>query len=420
MPMITRRGVGLATTAVAVFFLASATRVGWLHLADAMLWALLALSFAFPWLTIAGLRAYRQVKVSTTGRSRVAPLEGDRVDLEMIVENPGALPRYLVAAGCDSLSGDGSGSRHRFLFWEIPRLGRRSVSQRVELYRRGRHHFTPPVLESTGPFGMFRRRKRSRTPLSVLVYPRWFPMRRVGLLDAAQGAAEGRNRSRAGGEIAGSRRYVFGDPVRLMHWRNTARAGRPAVKEFDAWADNAVVLAMDVGAVQGAPGESTLDYGARLAASIARATTAAGGEVGLLTGASGAQPTVNWRTLMKSLALLDAVPGRHLCNALRRLQPGERVFAVVWAGDAASVAALSDLCRRGCSVAAVLLEGFAPGDEAGRALTVLRQAGAAAVACRRGALEEAVSAIERAHGGRTGRAPLASRVSDTARRGLAA
>jgi len=267
---------------------------------------------------------------------------------------------------------------------------------------------------------MFRRRKRSRTPLNLLVYPRWVPMRRVGLLDAAQGAAEGRTRSRVGGEVAGSRRYAFGDPVRLMHWRNTARTGRPAVKEFDAWADNAVTLALDVGMVQGSPGESTLDYGVRLAASVSRTVIAGGGEVALLTGAEDMQQTADWRAVMKSLAVLDPKPGRSLGSALKEVQPGDRVFGVVWARDAASVMALAALCRRGCSVAAVVLEGFAPGDEAAHALGLLRRAGAAVVACRRGALEEAVAAIERAHAGRARRSLLPRGETGMDERALAA
>ena len=403
MPMITRRGAGLAATAVAVFFVASATRVGWLHLADAVLWGILAFSLVFPWLSVAGLRASRHVRVRSTGRRGVAPVEGDSVDLGMTVENPGVLPRFLVSAGCDSTVGGAPGPRHRFFMSDIPRLGRRDLSCAVEVHRRGRHRFGPPLLESSGPFGMFRRRKRSRTPLNLLVYPRWIPMRRVGLLDAAQGTAEGRTRSRVGGEVAGSRRYVFGDPMRLMHWRNTARTGRPAVKEYDAWADNAVTVALDVGMVQGEPGESTLDYGARLAASVSRTIIAGGGEVALTTGAGDMQRTADWRAVMKLLAVLEAKPGRSLGSALKEVQPGDRVFAVVWARDAASVTALAALSRRGCSVAAAVLEGFAPGDEAAHSLGLLRRAGAAVVVCRRGALEEAVAAIERAHAGRARR-----------------
>jgi len=410
----------LAVTAVAVFFVASATRVGWLHLADAVLWGILALSLVFPWLSIAGLRASRHVSVRSTGRRGVAPVEGDSVDLGMTVENPGVLPRFLVSAGCDSTIGGVPGSRYRFFMSDVPGRGRRDLSCGVEVRRRGRHCFSPPILESSGPFGMFRRRKRSRTPLNLLVYPRWVPMRRVGLLDAAQGAAEGRTRSRVGGEVAGSRRYAFGDPVRLMHWRNTARTGRPAVKEFDAWADNAVTLALDVGMVQGSPGESTLDYGVRLAASVSRTVIAGGGEVALLTGAEDMQQTADWRAVMKSLAVLDPKPGRSLGSALKEVQPGDRVFGVVWARDAASVMALAALCRRGCSVAAVVLEGFAPGDEAAHALGLLRRAGAAVVACRRGALEEAVAAIERAHAGRARRSLLPRGETGMDERALAA
>ncbi len=58
--MITRRGVGLVLTAVGIFFLASITRVGWLHLADAVMWAMIVVGLALPWLTVPGLRAARR------------------------------------------------------------------------------------------------------------------------------------------------------------------------------------------------------------------------------------------------------------------------------------------------------------------------------------------------------------------------
>jgi len=243
---------------------------------------------------------------------------------------------------------------------------------------------------------MFRRRKRFEAPSNLLVYPRWMPMSRVGLLDLTQGVADGHSRSRVGGEIAGSRRYVFGDPMRQMHWRNSARTGRLAVKEFDARTDNAVVLALDVGMVRGEPGETTLDYGARIAASVSRAITGAGGDVSLMTGSATGAPTTNWAEMMRSLAMLEPSPGRSLGNALRQLVPGTRLLAAVWARDAVSVAALSALARRGCTVTAVVLDGFEPGDDGAQAVGMLRNAGIAAVSCHRGALEDAIAAIERA------------------------
>ncbi len=50
--MITRRGIGFVIIGVSVFFVASATRVGWLHVADALLWGIIALSAVLPWITL--------------------------------------------------------------------------------------------------------------------------------------------------------------------------------------------------------------------------------------------------------------------------------------------------------------------------------------------------------------------------------
>jgi len=394
--MITRRGVGLLLTAIAVFFVASATRVGWLHLADAVLWGLLALSLIFPWAAVSGVRATRRIGVRRGGRRSVTPVEGDTVDVDVSLENPGAWPRYLLSGSYDSTLEAGDGQRHRFFFAMLPRRARITATRRVEVRRRGRHFLGSLTLECSGPFGMFRRRKRFEAPSNLLVYPRWVPMGRVGLLDLTQGVADGHNRSRAGGEIAGSRRYVFGDPMRQMHWRNSARTGRPAVKEFDARTDNAVVLALDVGMVRGKPGETTLDYGARIAASVSRAITGAGGDVSLMTGSATGAPTTNWAGMMRSLAMLEPSPDRSLGNALRQLVPGTRLLAAVWARDGVSVAALSALARRGCTVTAVVLDGFEPGDDGAQAVGMLRNAGIAAVSCHRGALEDAIAAIERA------------------------
>lgn len=99
--MITRRGVGMVLTAVGIFFLASITRVGWLHLADAVMWAMIVVGLALPWLTVPGLRAARKVK---TGRARdeVAPLVGDDIDVQVDIANGGIFPRFLVTASYES------------------------------------------------------------------------------------------------------------------------------------------------------------------------------------------------------------------------------------------------------------------------------------------------------------------------------
>lgn len=52
----------------------------------------------------------------------------------------------------------------------------------------------------------------------------------------------------SGLEYAGSRPYVPGDPVRMLHWRLTARTGRPFVREHEALKRTCVHLVVDTSA----------------------------------------------------------------------------------------------------------------------------------------------------------------------------
>ena len=89
------------------------------------------------------------------------------------------------------------------------------------------------TVESRAPFGLFRWRTRLEAPLSVLVYPEVHAMERLPLLEGAQGTAARPRRTPMGHEIVSSRQYFPGDPVRDIHWRNTARLGKPMVKEHE-------------------------------------------------------------------------------------------------------------------------------------------------------------------------------------------
>ena len=60
-----------------------------------------------------------------------------------------------------------------------------------------------------------------------------------------------------GTDLAGYRYYLPGDPLRIIHWRNTARVGRPMVKEFDSSRGQTLHLLFD--ATQGL-GSGQKDY----------------------------------------------------------------------------------------------------------------------------------------------------------------
>jgi uncharacterized protein (DUF58 family) len=171
-------------------------------------------------------------------------------------------------------------------------------------------------------------------------------MERVGLIGSNAGDVSSRRRARRGDEISGSRRYVYGDTVRDIHWKSTARTGRPSVKQYDAGAEDSVIVGLDLTFDYGEGSESTLEYAATLCASVARAISIRGGSVSVATGSDLAQPTYDWSNIMHTLAIAERDAGSPLATSLKDVLPGQRVFAGVSSKDAASISALAGLSRR--------------------------------------------------------------------------
>jgi len=72
----------------------------------------------------------------------------------------------------------------------------------------------------------------------------------------------------------------------------------------------------------------------------------------------------------------------------------ERVIAFVHSSNFDLFSALAAMSRSGSDVAAVVFEGFMPGDDAGHAVNMLASVGASAIACHRGDLSAAIHSME--------------------------
>ena len=87
------------------------------------------------------------------------------------------------------------------------------------------------------PFGLFQNCvKVSAPPATLTVLPRRFPIPAFQMPGAAAFKVSGEtNTNRIGnsGEFVGLRDYRPGDPLRQIHWKSWARAGRPIVKELE-------------------------------------------------------------------------------------------------------------------------------------------------------------------------------------------
>lgn len=393
--MITRRGVGLLIVAICGFFVASATRVGWLHVADALLVGMLLLSALLPHLTVARLKVKTRFNVPGSSRKEPAPRVGDDVQLELSLVNRSWIPRVFLSAFASNAGNDAGRSLGRAFFPVVPARGSAASKVNVKCSTRGWYRIDTVRLETRAPFGLFKARRRRGADSSVLVYPLWYEMKGVRLIDTLHGDRSGRRPARRGEEVAGSRRYVAGDAMRDMHWKNTARTGRPTVREFDAGVEEALTIALETGLNAGEGQESTLEYSISIAASVGRFVLARGGTVRLGVDGKVSEPVFDWLELMKLLAVIGAKEMPSMSDTLREIAPGSRVLAIVPGVHASTISAVINASRQGNALAAVVLERFTDSNTESSAARDLLGNGVPAVVCLRGQMGAAITAIER-------------------------
>ncbi len=115
---------------------------------------------------------------------------------------------------------------------------KQEVSVQVELMplQRGVLHFTGVTLARPDPIGLFRSFVKTTLPQSVLILPkRHFlpPIALPGTMKYQQGGVALASQIGQSDEFVALRDYRRGDPIRHIHWRSWAKAGKPIVKEFE-------------------------------------------------------------------------------------------------------------------------------------------------------------------------------------------
>jgi uncharacterized protein (DUF58 family) len=105
----------------------------------------------------------------------------------------------------------------------------------IKCKARGEHEFGPIEIQSGDVFGLYRRTEKVETPETLLVYPRYVPVEKLGIparqpfgdFKAVQHLATDPLRMR------GVREYAIGDNPRYIHWKATARRGELQTKLFE-------------------------------------------------------------------------------------------------------------------------------------------------------------------------------------------
>ena len=256
----------------------------------------------------------------------------------------------------------------------------KSWSVRVPLMRRGHFRVEPLALRSGDPLGLFESHASVGSASNVIVYPRVEVLPGWRLPPAfIEGAHAHPVRTPHTTPHATSiRPYAPGDSYNRIHWRSTARQGELQVKEFDLEQTADVWIFLDLERVHhtGAGDESTLEYGVRLAASVAArallenrnvAMTASGARIAPLPPDRGAR---QYQKTMQVLAAVmadgDAPLVEVLVEGVARLRRGMTAVVITPSLERDWVRLLGPLRVRGVETVTILLDGPAFAAEARR------------------------------------------------------
>ncbi len=118
----------------------------------------------------------------------------------------------------------------------LPPKGEGEVRMEILPRHRGVLRFTGATLARTDPLGLFRSFARVSAPQTVLILPKryWLPpIALPGSMKYQEGGVALASSVGRSDEFVSLRDYRRGDPLRHIHWRSWAKAGRPIVKEFE-------------------------------------------------------------------------------------------------------------------------------------------------------------------------------------------
>ncbi len=177
---------------------------------------------------------------------------------------------------------------------------------RLPTSRRGRLEIGPAVVTVADPIGIAEVSLNVGKAADFIIYPKIVPLPAMTLAAGPQAlAASGKQHSlhRSGEDFYGLRDYTVGDDPRRIHWRSTARLGRPMVREGEIARQNQLSVLLDTrtdsyvdryrgenGAGPSSTGLSDIEAAAKsfdtavtIAASVIAATLRRGDAVRLIT-----------------------------------------------------------------------------------------------------------------------------------------
>ena len=219
----------LAVLALCFFGAATNTMAGWLYVLSGTILALLILG------AILSVRSLSQIQVRRHPLNPVSA--GDELTVELIIENKSKSPKTLLQLG-DILPMVMDKPKNTAIEAIEPQ-GEQHWTYYLKTQQRGIYHWHEVELRSGSPLGLFWCRRSQDVPAKAVVYPQILPLNHCPLIDTiGQEESDNRQSDRRfqganEGVTKALRPYRYGDPMRMIHWRTSAKYDEFQVRELE-------------------------------------------------------------------------------------------------------------------------------------------------------------------------------------------
>lgn len=201
--------------------------------------ALVLVNAVAVWINVRRIEFKRQLPRETHA--------GESVDVTLLVHNAGVVPRFALELDDTNLPDLYRDESTNLVMAVSPGFVQKPHYTAV-FGRRGLHTLHDLLATSAFPFGLMRMTRRLAFRNEILVYPRparLSPGFEHQLMRSARFYGESSVASRGQEEVYGVREYLPGQNVTRIHWRTTARSGKPMILELEGRQDASFVLLLD-------------------------------------------------------------------------------------------------------------------------------------------------------------------------------
>jgi uncharacterized protein (DUF58 family) len=240
----------LAGIAICFFGAAINTMAGWLYVISGLSCAILGVAAILPSRSLSGLTVSRsliepvtagedlrvELEITNTSQKTVSLLKIEDI-LPLLLKNK--LDQKPIEQTIDKIAPQNNYQ------WEYY----------YSTQHRGIYRWQTVELKSGAPLGLFWSRRDRNCQATAIVYPQILPLTNCPLIDEI-GQDESRRTNYQGnpayaateGLIRSLRPYRTGDPIRLVHWRTSARYGELRVRELEMiTGGQEIAIALDSG-----------------------------------------------------------------------------------------------------------------------------------------------------------------------------